>query len=299
MADTQFSLTVWKEKATSKLHTIQQWLGQRWQNEMPYVTYATVAGMTIWPIVEAGVQQGVTNIVPALYGVLGGLGSNLLANQIEKWKDGNQPPTEEEVMDWVIDVVPTHDGLRDDLDKILAELDAIRTAQSVLPPTLQTQFRQRLKTELEGLGNAAKFQAHLAGDGAIAQGDRAIAIGARGVYVGGSVGGSVITESINTGGGDFVGGSKTVHGSSSSRDLPIRPLDPTLTPLYNIIMKHFNLSEIQLELAFLMGIDLETITGSNKQEKVYALLQHCQRQGLVEKLITLCQEARPNADWGA
>lgn len=178
------------------------------------------------------------------------------------------------------------DDLQTQLKNVLNAINAQKALRGTLPneqisQTLDTLYQK--KAELEA--QIATSTTPRSGSGS--------------VQVTGNVGGSINTGTIQAG-GDVVGRDKTTtfHGETAVSP-PIRPLDSILAPLYNVIMEHFNLSEVRLELAFPLGIDLETLTGSNKQEKVYALLQRCQRQGLVDKLMSRCREARPRADWGA
>ncbi len=90
---------------------------------------------------------------------------------------------------------------------------------------------------LQDLGSlpAPGYVAHLYGSGAIAQGPGAVAAGERGVAVGGNVGGSIHTGDtthvrtgpVQTGGGDFVGRDKIVHGDEVHGDKILDGRDPT------------------------------------------------------------------------
>src|SRR5215510_10227165 len=69
------------------------------------------------------------------------------------------------------------------LDTVLEQLQVISQAQECLHANDLTWFVQTLRTELEALGNLARFEAHLTGDGAIAQGTGAWAVGQQGTLI--------------------------------------------------------------------------------------------------------------------
>lgn len=208
-----FDLTIWQQKAGERL--------QAWRPRMQQVgvhsVYAFVSAAALWPVVQAA-QQGEWAALAALGGVVSGLGSNLLANQIQNWK--NEPDAARQLAAQV----ERDEALRAELDEVLKKLDAISLARAGLPAEDQAWFTKTLSEELARLGNQQQFKAQLKGSGAIAQGPGAMAAGAGGVVVGGNVGGSVITGShsrtidtgggayvegqVNTGGGDFVGRDK-------------------------------------------------------------------------------------------
>jgi hypothetical protein len=53
-----FSREIWQEEVTAKLKHIGDWLAQRRQTDLPYLAYSTVAGLTLWPLVEAFARSG-------------------------------------------------------------------------------------------------------------------------------------------------------------------------------------------------------------------------------------------------
>jgi hypothetical protein len=53
---------------------------------LPYLAYGAVAGLTLSPLVEAFVRSGrPDSALLALYGVAGGVGGNLVAEQLQRW----------------------------------------------------------------------------------------------------------------------------------------------------------------------------------------------------------------------
>jgi len=63
-----------------------------------------------------------------------------------------------------------YSDLRQALNTILEHVQVISQAQEGLQANDCAWFVQTLRTELEALDNLARFEAHLMGDGAIAQG---------------------------------------------------------------------------------------------------------------------------------
>ncbi|MCI0731532.1 MAG: SUMF1/EgtB/PvdO family nonheme iron enzyme [Chloroflexi bacterium] len=193
-----FTLESWKEAAGRKLREAGEWLQRRRQEDAPYVVYGTVAGLTLWPAVEAAARTGQFGaVMGAIYGTAAGVGANLLASQIEAWKNQARPPTEAAVADWVAGQAAANDELRRALDTILEKLDAIAQAQAGLTAEERTWFGQTLAGELARLGNLARFEASLAGSGAVAQGEGSTAVGERGVSVKGNVAGDIISGDYN------------------------------------------------------------------------------------------------------
>jgi hypothetical protein len=71
-----FTRKVWQEQITIKLRHLSGWLTQRRQQDLPYLAYGTVAGLTLWPLVEAFARSGRPDaVLLALYGVAGGVGA--------------------------------------------------------------------------------------------------------------------------------------------------------------------------------------------------------------------------------
>ena len=166
-----FNFDTWK----TRLH--QQMPG--WQLRMHQAgigsIYAFLSAATVWPIVEA-MQRGEWAAMSALGGVVAGVGSNLLANAIQDWKDeaGGAQKLE--------DLIGSNDELRAEIDAVLEELGTLDEAYTALPDSEQQWFATTLQDELAKLGNLARFQATITGAGAIAQGPGSVALGAGATY---------------------------------------------------------------------------------------------------------------------
>jgi len=190
-----FTLDVWKEKAAGQLARIGDWLEQRKKQDTPYLVYGALCGLSLWPLVEAARAGQVLPMMMALGSVAAGVGGNLIAEQVQRWKD---QADEAQVAGWVAERAPADPGLREALDGILERLDAVAQAQAGLSEADRRWFTATLSQEMSRLGNLARFQATLSGSGAIAQGAGAKAVGQGGVLVEGNVHGDVVTGQKTT-----------------------------------------------------------------------------------------------------
>src|SRR5437763_2430460 len=164
----------WKTTFTERL---SQWR-QRMQQGGVTSVYAFVSAMALWPV-AAALHGGDLGAVAALGGVLAGVGSKLLANCLQHWKD------ETDAAQQLTAEVNKEPQLRDEVDAVLEKLDAVAQARDALPETERQWFTDTLRAELTRLGNAARYTAQLTGSGAIAQGEGAVAAGQGGIAIGG------------------------------------------------------------------------------------------------------------------
>jgi hypothetical protein len=137
------------------------------------------------------------SVALALGNVVAGVGGNLIAEQSQRWHDQAHLSSEADVASWIATHITTDADFRQALDTILEQLQVISQARECLQANDRTWFVQTLRTELEALGNLTHFEAHLTGDGAIAQESGAVAACQGGVAIGGSVHGNV---SLGSGG---------------------------------------------------------------------------------------------------
>jgi hypothetical protein len=214
-----FTLQTWKDQTDGQLQKFGGWLERLRQAYAPYLLYGTLCGMTLWPLVEVARKGQALDVMLALGGVAAGVGGNLLAEQVQRWKDGAD---EDAVREWVVEQAPANPELRATLDTILDQLDAIPQAQIGLSPAGRQWFAATLGEELSRLGSLARFEASLAGSGAIAQGGSR-AVGQGGVLVEGNVQGDIVTGSKTTlfdQRGQKVGRQFNIAGDWTGEDLP-------------------------------------------------------------------------------
>jgi len=126
----------------------------------------------------------------ALGSVAGGIGGDLIAGQVQRWKERAD---QAEVAGWVAEHASANPELREALDDVLEKLDTLAQAQAGMGEADRRWFAETLREEMSRLGNLARFEAALSGSGAIAQREGARAVGQGGVLVEGDVYGDVVT----------------------------------------------------------------------------------------------------------
>lgn len=120
----------WKQQIQRRFLTLKWQL----QQGAPLAAYATLTGTSLFPLVEAAhaaVSTGQSipfSLWMALGSITGNIGSNLVAEQIQRWADAKQPATELEVIDWVRISVRQNQQLRQELDVIVEQLEAVDAA---------------------------------------------------------------------------------------------------------------------------------------------------------------------------
>jgi formylglycine-generating enzyme required for sulfatase activity len=177
-----FDLQTWKASLRQRLPGWKLRMTRLGVNSV----YATISAAALWPVVEAA-QRGEWAALAALGGVVGSVGGNLLANQIQEWKDEASAATQ------LAQAIPADPALRAELDAVLARLDALAAAREALPQADHAWLADNLHAELARLGSNLTYEATAQDNAVIAQGPGAIAVGKGGVSVG-TVKGNVIKE---------------------------------------------------------------------------------------------------------
>ena len=186
-----FDLTLWRQGVIQKLRNIKDWMNRFKTKNVPHMVYGTVAGLTLWPLVEAAQVGQLLPVAMALGGVVGSIGGNLIAEQIQRWADPESEAEENEIVQWVLENADNAE-IRTALDDIIEKLGAIEQVKRELGEPDKKWFIETLKSEMAQLGNLDRFEAVLIGDGSIAQGEKAKAVGKQGILIEGSVRDSVI-----------------------------------------------------------------------------------------------------------
>lgn len=181
-----FDLATWKATILSHLRHFRQ--------EMPALGIESLFGflttMTLLPVVQAATQNSVP--VEALLGVAGGVGGNLLAGELEKWRShATGKESAKSLADSLLPEVAARADLRAELEALWRQLDVAQLARSGLPPREASFLFEQLKQERSALvqGN---YLALVGGQGTVvAQGPGAMALSKGATVIQGGVQGNV------------------------------------------------------------------------------------------------------------
>lgn len=99
--------------------------------------YAFLSAMAIWPVVEA-LRQGDLGALTALGGVAAGVGSNLLANWMQSWKD------ETDAAQQLTKATEEDSSIRAASDSVLDRLEVLSLAQAGLDEADRAWFAETL-----------------------------------------------------------------------------------------------------------------------------------------------------------
>ncbi len=170
-------LSTWKAAVTRRLTDSAHFLKQK----SPGALYWTLAASSLFPVIAA-FNGGDPTALVTLVSVVGGVGGNLIANQIQGWKDRSA----DQVAQDLADLVRSDQQWRETLDQVMEKVQTVQTTLAALNVDDRAWFVEALRLELAHLGNESRYEALLDGSGAIAQGDHALAGGERAAVVGGS-----------------------------------------------------------------------------------------------------------------
>ncbi|WP_423226103.1 formylglycine-generating enzyme family protein [Candidatus Amarolinea aalborgensis] len=167
------NLSEWKTEAHANLRRLAGTL----RRMAPGTLYGALASASVLPVVIAA-SQGDFAAVAALGSLVGGVGGNLIANQLQAWKDRSEA-------DLALDLqahATADPAWRDALDQMLNEFQAPQVLEVALDPTDRSWFADLLRRELAAIGSLVTYQATAQGsDNAIAQGSQAKAASGGGV----------------------------------------------------------------------------------------------------------------------
>jgi formylglycine-generating enzyme required for sulfatase activity len=148
-----FDLKAWKVKLVEGL---QGWR-PRMERAGAHSVYYFLAATALWPVVEA-VRGGDWSAASALGGLAAGVGTNLLANQLQGWKDGADAAEKLEK------AVEEQDGLRAEVDAVLEKLEALQLAGQGLSQAERIWFTETLGRELGRVGSTLRMPVFIEGD---------------------------------------------------------------------------------------------------------------------------------------
>jgi len=157
-----FDVQSWQERVSRRL---EGWKPRWEQARAAGVTslYAFLSAMALWPVIEAA-RQGEWAALMALGSVAAGVGGNLLADQIQSWKD------ETDAARKLTQAAEESGEVRAALDAVLKRLEVVTLARSGLDESDREWFTGALREELARLGNLASYRVVLARDHAVAVG---------------------------------------------------------------------------------------------------------------------------------
>jgi formylglycine-generating enzyme required for sulfatase activity len=147
-----FDLSLWKTQMAQRL---QGWRVRMKQGGVHSI-YAFVSAAALWPVAEA-IGRHDPLAWMALGTVVGNLGTNLIANKIQQWKDEASAAQELE------HEVERDAALRAELDAVLEQLGAMLVARNELPESDQAWFVEASRTELMRLGNWTRYETIISG----------------------------------------------------------------------------------------------------------------------------------------
>ena len=167
----EFTQQTWQARAGLKLGEIGHRFKAAAGRDAPYVAYGTLAGLTLWPAVEQAVTIGEAwPVMGALLGIGAGIGGNLIASRIEAWTKESAPPTEADVIHWIVEGAGNAE-LRAALDVLIERLDALPAAAAALDEAERPAFVDALRRDAAQLGNLTLIDQIMTEGGSVFFGD--------------------------------------------------------------------------------------------------------------------------------
>lgn len=129
-----------------------------WRSRMERIgvlsPYAFLSAMTLYPLLQA-FQRGDGTVTATLTTILAGLGSGMLASQLDKWKN------EADAAFQIEQAIHTEPALRAELDVLLEKFNVFADASQILRDADRDWFVKALRDELSQLGNLPRFEEHV------------------------------------------------------------------------------------------------------------------------------------------
>lgn len=156
-----FTFETWKAQVSQRLGEVKTWMGQRSSENAPLLAYSTLGMLCLAPLANALANPNMTTMIEAAT-VLSGLGSNLLAGELQKWKDAPEAKRDEALRDGLaaslLAQTEASQQLRNDIDQVLQKLDALSETRKHLPPAEQPNFAAQWQREAERIGSQVLIQ---------------------------------------------------------------------------------------------------------------------------------------------
>ena len=197
------NLDEWKSAVNRRLRD----LGKSIKVMTPGVLYGALSTATLLPVITAA-NSGDFGALAALGSVVGGVGGNLIANQIQAWKDRSEAALAPELAE----KAAQSPEWRAALDALLKEFEAPRVVQAILSEADRDWFVGNLRKELATIGSSLTISVDNQGQ---------LVLGDRNVVASGDIRGSTIItgdNNIATGGGGYFAQAVSVGRDLVGRD---------------------------------------------------------------------------------
>lgn len=148
-----FNLKVWQEQVKQRL---RGWKANMATSGIDSI-YATLATTALWPLAQAMISEPLV-AGGALMQLLGGIGTNLLANKVQSWKDQSDADAQQAATRELQHELQREPALRAEIDAVLQKLEVLQLAQNALAQTDRQWFADTLHAELQRLGNISLLQ---------------------------------------------------------------------------------------------------------------------------------------------
>jgi len=170
----------WQKQIQERLDRFSASARAQFQQAAPNLLYGFLSGMTLWPVAEAMRGGDLAGPILALGGIVGNVGANLIANQVQNWKD------EADAAEQLSQAAQSDPGVREVLDVLLDKLKVVEQAQAGMSDQDRDWFMETLRREVAQLESSLTVVT-VPGSGAAAVGGQATSAGKGGVAVGGDV----------------------------------------------------------------------------------------------------------------
>lgn len=279
-----FSDQTWRERASIKLADFQHWLKK---GDASYITYSTIAGLTIWPLVEAAVKTGQwQTVLITFYSVVSGVGANLMAEQLQRWRDQaqkNEPISENDVIAWIGQNAANRTEARQAIDAIITHFEAIPQLRRATDGKDWQEIADSLRSELQKLGTLEAFSPII---------NSVVASGEHSVAVGGDVNAPILTGAQAT----YIAQQNLVQARSYEPAMLPPKLQAYLFSIYDLIRRYFNLEELRT-LCFEVNVEFDDLPGDGLSVRVREFVYYFDRQQRIPELIKHLERLRPEIQW--
>ncbi len=144
-----FNLTAWTAQVKDRLRTWAAAPQNAWHDAGAQTLFGFLATMTLFPLAEALAGGDAAGVFVALGSIAGGVGGNLIAEQVQRWKDRADEKAAVRDLESALAASPE---FRQAVDALLAELDVLRQAREALPEAERAWFAATLHDELARFG---------------------------------------------------------------------------------------------------------------------------------------------------